>query len=302
MTENIYENEEIVLALGFFDGVHLGHQILLKETLRIGKEKKIKTGVMTFKAHPLELIFKNYSPWLITTNEEKTAIIKDLGIDYVFINPFNDELMHLTPEGFIVDYLLKKYNVKAIVVGFNYNFGYKGIGTKETLIALGQKYNFEVSIVDSCLIDEMAVSSTFIRELISCGQVDTVKTFLSRDYFITGKVVKGKGLGRQFGIPTANIKLSKRRILPNAGVYYTHVIYKGKTYHGLTNLGYNPTFEQHPFSIETYIYDFSEDIYGKEISIIFKKKIRNEIKFENLEALISRIKSDIAFIRENYIK
>ncbi|MGL4606430.1 MAG: bifunctional riboflavin kinase/FAD synthetase [Eubacteriaceae bacterium] len=302
MINEKYGNEEIALALGFFDGVHFGHQVLLKETLNVAKRKKIKTGVMTFSKHPLELIFPNYSPWLITTNEEKTQLIKNLNIDYVFINDFTDELMRFTPEEFIVSYLLKKYNVKAIVVGFNYNFGYRGTGTVKTLKNLGEKYGFEVSVVDSYMVDEIAVSSTYIRDLISCGQVETVETFLGREYSITGKVITGKGLGKQYGIPTANIKLTKKRILPNAGVYYTNVIYKGKKFHGLTNLGFNPTFEKHPFSIETYIYDFDQDIYNEEITIIFKRKIRNEIKFENITDLIHRIKVDIDTIKKNYIK
>ncbi|KNZ41658.1 bifunctional riboflavin kinase/FAD synthetase [Acetobacterium bakii] len=302
MTKILYQEEAIVLALGFFDGVHLGHQVLLKETVRIGKEMGCKTGVMTFKEHPLELIFPKYTPWLITSNEEKEAMIHELGIDYVFLNHFSETLMRLTPEKFILEYLLKRYNVKAIVVGFNYNFGYKGSGTTEMLEELGEKYGFSVLIIPPCIINKNSVSSSFIRELISCGQVDEVKTFLGRDYSLTGKVVEGKGLGRQFGIPTANLKLKKKMILPNAGVYYSHVYYKGQCFYGLTNLGFNPTFEKHPFSIETFIYDFDKDIYGDDITIVFKKKIRNEIKFETIDELILQIKIDIDNIKKNYIE
>jgi len=301
MSKNTYQGEEIVLALGFFDGVHLGHQALLNETVKIGKAKGYKTGVMTFREHPLEFIFPKYTPWLITSNDEKEVMIHDLGIDYVFINPFNEKLMKLTPEKFIVDYLLKKYNARIIVVGFNYNFGYKGAGTTKDLIALGKKFGFSVCVIPPCIINKNPVSSSFIRELISCGQVEEVKTFLGRDYTLTGKVVEGKGLGRQYGIPTANIQLQKKIILPNTGVYFSHVYYKGQCFYGLTNLGFNPTFEKHPFSIETYIFDFEENIYGDDITIIFKKKIRNEIKFETVDALVLQIKDDIEFIRKNYI-
>ena len=137
---------------------------------------------------------------------------------------------------------------------------------------------------------------------ISCGQVDEVKTFLGRDYALSGVVVQGKGLGHQFGIPTANIKLDKKIILPSTGVYYTHVHYQGKCLNGLTNLGFNPTFEKHPFSIETYIYDFDKNIYNQEITIEFKKKIRDEIKFDSIDDLISQIKRDIDQIRKDFIE
>jgi riboflavin kinase/FMN adenylyltransferase len=146
------------------------------------------------------------------------------------------------------------------------------------------------------------VSSTFIRELISCGQVDDVKTFLGRNYALSGIVVQGKGLGHQFGIPTANIKLNKKIILTSTGVYYTTVHYQGRCFNALTNLGFNPTFEKHPFSIETYIYDFDEDIYNEEITIEFKKKIRDEIRFNSIDELIVQIKSDINLIRDEFSK
>lgn len=302
MTETLYHEEEIVLALGFFDGVHLGHQALLKRTKEIGDQLGIKTGVMTFKEHPLERIFPNYTPWLITSNAEKQALIQEAGLDYVFLNPFTERLMKLTPEKFITEYLLKKYNVKVVVVGYNYNFGYKGAGTTEKLKELGRTYGFAVEILPQYTIDKHSVSSTFIREMISTGQVEEIRDFLGRDYALTGKVVQGKKLGRQYGIPTANIKLDPKIVLPNTGVYYTQVYYKGKCLNGLTNLGCNPTFEKHPFSIETYIYDFDEDIYGEELTIVFKNKIRNEIKFDTVDDLIAQIRSDIEDIRNRYIK
>ncbi|WKY46554.1 bifunctional riboflavin kinase/FAD synthetase [Eubacteriaceae bacterium ES3] len=297
-----YQGEPIILALGFFDGVHLGHLALLQEAIRIGQKNQYKTGVMTFSEHPLELIFPNYTPWLITDNEEKRKIITEAGIDYVFLNSFNERLMQLTPEKFITDYLLKRYNIKGLVVGYNYNFGYKAAGTTNTLKELGRIYDFSVDIVAPCIVEKHPVSSTFIRELISCGQVEEVKPYLGRCYQLSGEVIRGKGLGHQYGIPTANLKLDKKRILPSTGVYYTHVMVKGRTYDGLTNLGFNPTFEKHPFSIETYIFDFEEEIYGQEIQIEFIEKIRNEIKFENIEDLILQIKSDIDLINKRFRK
>lgn len=301
MTTETYHGESIVLALGFFDGVHRGHQALLEETKKMGKRLCCKTGVLTFDEHPLERVFPNYTPFLITSNEKKVTLIKSSGIDYVFLSPFTEELMHLSPEAFISEYLLKKYAVKGIVVGFNYNFGYRGVGTPETLTMLGKKHDFEVITSPPIVIHAHTVSSSFIRELISCGQVDAVKTFLGRNYTLKGRVIRGKGLGHQFGIPTANIRSNRRIVLPNTGVYYTQVHYRGQCLHALTNLGFNPTFKKHPFSIETYIYDFDEDVYDEEITIEFLMKIRNEIKFETFEALITQIKTDIEKIRKKFI-
>ena len=296
-----YQNEPLILVLGFFDGVHLCHKALMKKALELAETTGYKTGVMTFTEHPLELIFPKYSPWLITSNDEKKKLIENYGIDFVFLNGFSEKLMKLSPEDFIVDYLLKRYNIKGIVVGYNYNFGYKGAGNTDVLEELGLKHGFFVRIVKPCIVGKQLVSSTFIRELISCGQIEEVATFLGRYYGLSGKVVRGKGLGRTFGFPTANIKLDKRRILPNTGVYYTRVCHQNACYHGLTNLGFNPTFDKHPFSIETYIYDFNSEIYGDTLSIEFLKKVRGEIKFENLEALIKQVNYDIAWIKNNYI-
>lgn len=302
MNTEINPNEKIVLALGFFDGVHLGHQELINATIKKAEELNCASGVMTFAEHPLTHIFPAYSPWLITTNEEKVQIMKDLGIDYVFLNPFNDQLMCYSPKAFIRDYLLQKYNVAHIVVGFNYSFGFKGEGDIQMLTEFGKRFNFGVTVIPPCIIDGQSVSSTLIRELIGTGKVNEVSTFLGRDYSIEGTIVKGKGLGHTFDIPTANLKMKEKVILPSSGVYYTKIKVRGQEYDGLTNLGFNPTFEKHPYSIETYIYDFDEDIYGDYVTLTFKERVRGEIKFDNLGDLVAQIKSDIRNIHTRYRK
>lgn len=296
------ENKQrgIALALGFFDGVHNGHKILLNKTISIARAKNLASGVMTFKNHPLTLIFPSYVPALITANSEKVAIMEGMGIDHVYLNDFNEDLMNSEPEAFIRDYLLMKYNVKHIVVGFNYTFGYKGAGTTSDLMELGKIYGFGVSIIPPYIINGQSVSSTLIRELISTGKVCEVEPFLGRNYAIEGTVVVGKRLGHQFDIPTANLHLDDKVILPKRGVYYTKVEIDGKSYDGLTNLGHNPTFEKHPYSIETYIYDFNENIYGRHMKISFLKKHRDEIKFPSLDALFSQIRNDIQLIDQDY--
>lgn len=294
------KNDGVVMALGFFDGVHKGHQTLINRTISIAEKKHCYSAVMTFKEHPLNLIFPAYAPDLITTNTEKVAIMKKMGIDNVYLNTFNEELMNCPPENFIRDYLLMHYSVKHVVVGFNYTFGFKGEGTTSDLIEFGKIYGFGVSVMPPTVIEGQAVSSTLIRELIRTGRIEDVKAYLGRDYSVSGKIVKGKGLGHKFDIPTANLRMNERTILPQAGVYYTKVSVNGKLYDGLTNLGNNPTFEKHPYSIETYIYDFDEDIYGQDLSLTFLNRIRGEIKFPTLDDLISRIKSDIELIDREY--
>ena len=228
--------------------------------------------------------------------------MKDLGIDYVFLNPFNDQLMCYSPKAFIRDYLLQKYNVAHIVVGFNYSFGFKGEGDIQMLTEFGKRFNFGVTVIPPCIIDGQSVSSTLIRELIGTGKVNEVSTFLGRDYSIEGTIVKGKGLGHTFDIPTANLKMKEKVILPSSGVYYTKIKVRGQEHDGLTNLGFNPTFEKHPYSIETYIYDFDENIYGDYVTLTFKERIRGEIKFDNLGDLVAQIKSDIRNIHTRYRK
>ena len=296
------ENKGMVLALGFFDGVHRGHMRLIEKTLEIARDKNLDSGVMTFKEHPLARIFPTYAPWLITTNDEKVALIKAAGIQNVYLDDFSDELMQLSPEAFIREYLLVKYPVKHIVVGFNYTFAFQGAGTTADLMELGKRYGFGVSVVPPFIIEETAVSSTVIRELISVGEVAAVPKFLGRHYSISGIVVEGKKLGRTFNIPTANLKMAEKRILPSSGVYFTQVQVRGKIYDGLTNLGFNPTFEKHPYSIETYIYDFAGDIYGEPLALEFMEKQRDEIKFAKIEDLIAQIKGDIIRIDEKYRK
>lgn len=300
--KNRNNSQGIAMALGFFDGVHKGHQSLLKKTLEVSEEENLESSVMTFKKHPLNLIFPSYAPDLITTNDEKIKLIRSFGIQHVYLNDFNEKLMNLSSENFIRDYLLKKYNLKHLVVGFNYTFGYKGAGTVETLKKYGKKYHIGISIVPPCIIDGEPVSSTRIRELIKSGKVDKVKPLLGRYYQVKGSIVKGKGLGHQFGVPTANLHLKTKGILPSPGVYYTSVIIHNQVFDGLTNLGSNPTFKQHPYSIETYIYDFDENIYNQTMIIIFKKKIRDEIRFDSVNELMTKIKSDIEYINKIYRK
>lgn len=291
--DNKYNNEPVVIALGFFDGVHMGHQTLIKEATRKAQKDNIHSAVLSFSNHPLTEIFPRFAPQLLMENDEKIKKLKENNIDFVFLEPFTQELMVLEPEEFITEFLLKKFNIKEIIVGFNYNFGYKGQGNSILLKQLGQKHGFDVTIVPPLILEKDVISSTLIRNLLNEGKVEEVNYYLGEPYKVSGTIKSGKKLGRKFNIPTANLDLETKKALPKSGVYFTHVYIDGKKYDGLTNLGYNPTFQDHPYSIETYIYDFDQNIYGKRMDLEFVHKIRDEIKFENLDKLFSQISSDI---------
>lgn len=292
-------NYDTSVALGFFDGIHLGHQMLIETMKKRAKEKKIHSCVVTFNRHPLTIAFPKYAPMLILSNEEKIEILETLDIDQLVFLNFTEKMMNYEPTKFVEEILVGQLNVKHVIVGFNYNFGYKGTGSPQLLTQLGEKLGFEVEIVGEYKVERQTVSSTFIRNLISTGKVDAVEKYMGRKFSVSGEVIPGKKIGRQYNFPTANIEVKEEQITPEPGVYYTHIIYKGKEYHALTNVGHNPTFTNHPFRIESYIYDFSEEIYGEKIKVIFYKRIRKEKKFNNIKDLFKQIQHDIETIREN---
>lgn len=289
------------VALGFFDGVHLGHMQLVNTMIKEAQDKDLEPCILTFDKHPLTLAFPKFAPKLITTNEDKINIFGSANVDkLVFLN-FDDEMMNYEPTKFVEDILVKQLKVKSVIIGFNYTFGHKGMGKASLLMELGKKYEFDVHVVAPYEVEGQVISSTFIRNLISAGKIEEIDKYLGRKYTLRGKVIRGKGLGRKLDFPTANIELANDLLTPQAGVYYTTVEYKGNDYHGLTNIGHNPTFENHPFSVETYIYDFSEEIYDEEIVIYFHKRIREEKKFESLADLVKQIKNDIYTIKKQYV-
>lgn len=299
--ENYHKSGQLtsptVIALGYFDGIHLGHQKLIKTTKKIAKELNIKSAVYTFKTHPLSILSPEKVPKLLFTNNKKIKIIQSLGIDFLIFPDFTHELMITKPEEFVKKVLIDKFNIKHVVIGFNYRFGYKELGTPDILINLGKKYGFDVTIIDPVKVNDTTISSTNIRKLIQNGEVQMAKKFLGCYYSISGKVVKGKGLGRKMSMPTANIKIDNTIALPQNGVYKTIVQYDNTKYSAVTNIGSNPTFINHPYSIESYILNFNKDIYNKEIEIFFLEWIREEKKFNSLDELATQVKRDIEFVK-----
>ena len=279
------------VALGSFDGLHSGHLSLVNKIIELANENKGRSIVYTFKNHPRTLIKGATPPKLLMDNESKEEILEALGVDLIYFEEFNEEYMKLTPEGFI-KYLCEKFKVKGIVVGFNYRFGYKNIGNIEMLKELSTKYGYELYVMEPCNYENEVISSTRIRDELLNGNVDKAMKMLNRPYIIKGKVVYGKKLVRTIGFPTANLDYSKEALIPRKGVYYTNVQWQGKIYKGITSVGNNPTVNGDKLTIETYILDFNNDLYGHNIKVYFIKKIRDEKKFNSIDDLVIQLKKD----------
>ncbi|CAG7840730.1 bifunctional riboflavin kinase/FAD synthetase [Clostridium haemolyticum] len=284
-------SEKTYIALGSFDGLHIGHMSLINKTIELAKANNAKSMVFTFKNHPLTVINNDIAPKLIINNETKTKLLEKAGIDIVNYANFDDIFMKISPEDFIEN-MLTHYNVKGIIVGFNYRFGYKNLGDIDLLKKLSCKLGFDLKIINPVKINNEVVSSTRIRELISEGDIVKANTFLNRNFVLKGKVIHGKQLGRKINFPTTNLDYDKKFVLPRGGVYYTSVNYNNKKYKGITNIGYNPTVKDEKLSIETHILDFQKEIYDEILEIYFHERIRDEKKFDSIEELANQLTKD----------
>ncbi|QXM06100.1 bifunctional riboflavin kinase/FAD synthetase [Crassaminicella indica] len=291
--KNIEINCNTGVALGSFDGVHIGHQTLIINLVETCKNKGLKSVVYTFKNHPRNLTSKNGAPQRIISLEKKFELLKYLGVDYIVCIDFDDYQRNLSPEKFVKEILKDKLKMSYGIVGFNYRFGYKAHGDTELLKTLSHKYDYELLVVKAIKIQDEVVSSTKIREFIKAGNIPKVNLFLGRAYSISGKVVHGNGFGKEFGFPTANIDVSKGFALPNSGVYFTKCIIDDKLYNSVTNVGYKPTIGSDTISIEPHILNFTGNLYDKEIEVIFYQKLRDEVKFERIQDLIDQINKDV---------
>lgn len=294
--ENFKEDRfETAIALGNFDGVHIGHQKLIKEMVENSKKFGLKSSVLLFNNHT-KTVLEGKGPKLITSLKQKYDLIESLGVDIIYTMTFNENIMKLSPEEFVNGILIEKLNCKAVVVGTDYRFGHKASGNADLLRELGIRFNFLVNIVSPMYVDNEIVSSTKIRELITKGDLDMVKILLGRDYSLCGKVIHGKKMGTKLGFPTANIELLENYIVPKKGVYNTRTIIDNNKYLSATSVGYNPTFNEDILKIESHIIDFNENIYDKIVEIVFIKYLRDEFKFDTLDLLVEQMNKDIVTI------
>lgn len=289
------------VALGSFDGIHKGHLTLMNKVISISKEKKALSMVYTFKNHPMTVVNNTIAPKLLIDNKKKQEIIENLGIDILCLETFDKKMMLLEPEDFIKE-LIERFNVRGLVVGFNYRFGHKNKGDLAMLEKLKKKYNFELYVMKAYQEESDVVSSSRIRKLIKDGELEMANELLGREFVLSGKIVDGKKLGRTIGFPTANLEVNEDMIIPEKAVYYTNVEYNGKIYKGITSVGNNPTVNGQNTTIETYILDFSEDIYEKSIKLYFLEKMREQVKFNCLDELKAQLEKDKQFAVERKIQ
>jgi riboflavin kinase/FMN adenylyltransferase len=292
--DNLEKIQNAVVTQGTFDGVHLAHKIILNKVKQLAKDKYGESVVMTFEPHP-RMVLKpdNHDLKLLTTLDEKIELLRYEGIQNLIVIPFTIELSQMHSQAFIKQILVDKIGTKTLVIGYDHRFGKNREGSFEHLKNYSNDFGFEVEEVSEQLVDEIAVSSTKIRNALNEGKIIIAAKYLGRNYSIKGTVVKGRQLGRTIGYPTANLIVdSENKLIPSDGVYAVKVIVNSNTFGGMLNIGNNPTVEGKGRSIEVNIFDFSEDIYNQSISIIFVNKLREEEKFNGLDALKTQLEKD----------
>ena len=286
-----------VLMLGNFDGVHLGHQALIGSAVADAKESGGRAVVFTFEPHPLKVLAPERAPRLILTHADKMALLEFYGAETVIVQKFDMEFAHIEAEKFVEEYLVRRIGVRKVWVGKDLRFGKGRKGRVEDLIRSGQQRGFGVGVVGPIEIDGHRVSSSRIRALIERGQVRQAAQYLGRFHFISGRVVAGHGRGRDMGFPTANIE-SATEAVPLDGIYATILEIGGRRLQSATSIGVNPTFGAGPRTIESYVFDFEGDLYGRDVKLYFIERIREEKKFSSSESLAKQIEQDVADVRK----
>lgn len=285
------------IALGFFDGVHIAHKKIIDSAVSYAQKNSFSPVALTFDRSPLEILSPGKVRYL-TDTAEKAELIKALGADVQFLT-LSKELLALSPEEFVRNILVKEFGIKHAVCGYNYRFGKGGSGDTNTLTELGKKYGFTVEVCDKVMYGETDVSSSQIRKLLDEGNILLANELLGRNFSLSGKVTEGKHLGKALGFPTANVFFPENSATPLCGVYQTLAQVNGIKMPAITNVGINPTVGGEKMRSETFIPNFLEDIYGKEIKIEFIDFIRKETKFENLEMLKKQINEDVNTIKKS---
>ena len=283
-----------IVTIGTFDGVHIGHQKIIQRIKEIAKKENGQTVLLTFFPHPrMVLQPDNDDLKLLTTQEEKIELLEKEGVDHLIIYPFTAAFSKLSSVEFIKNILVNKIGTKKLVIGYDHHFGRNREGSFKHLKEFGPVYGFEVEEIPAQDIDNINISATKIRKAILEGDIETANLYLGHLYSLRGEVVAGDKIGRTIGFPTANIKVKDPyKLIPANGVYAVDVLYNKKMFKGMLNIGIRPTVHNNQQTIEVNIFNFDENIYGQEIIIFFKKRIRNEEKFDNLETLKKQLAKD----------
>ncbi|WP_027338744.1 bifunctional riboflavin kinase/FAD synthetase [Halonatronum saccharophilum] len=295
---NQSKSDSTVMTLGTFDGVHSGHQEIIKLTIERAKELGCDSGLFTFDTHPLDVLFPLKAPKALTSWSQKRRVIEKFGVNKIILNKFTKDFSRIPAEEFILNYILKRFKTKEIIIGKDFRYGYRNQGTPQKLKRLGEKLGFGVNVVGFFKSNNKKISSTRVRSLIEKGKLNEAKEKLRRNFMIEAHVVGGDKRGRKLGFPTANLNPVVNYVLPPAGVYSCRVKVDNNTYLGVVHLGLRPTFAKGEFAIEVHIFDFSQNIYGKKVELEFVERIRGEENFSTSQELIEKIKEDIRVAKE----
>lgn len=303
--ENFNRLQNAVVTTGTFDGVHIGHRIILNRLTELAKKVDGESVLLTFYPHPRMVLQAGTDIKLLNTIEEKTSLLEKAGVDHLIIHPFTKAFSRTTSLAFVRDLLVNKIGTKKLVIGYDHHFGRNREGSFEHLKEFGPLYGFDVEEISAQEIDDVNVSSTKIREAIAKGDIKTATDYLGHPFQLTGTVVHGNKIGRQLGYPTANLELNNAyKLVPATGIYLVKVNYHEQNYDGLLNIGYRPTIESSDgkLSIEVFIINFNKEIYGKELKVYLIERIRGEKKFDNKEDLIAAMDRDLAHAKSSLEK
>ena len=290
---NYNNSNATIVTIGTFDGVHIGHQKIIKRLVDIAHKKHLNSVVLTFFPHPRMVLQNNNDIKLLNTIEERETILSDLGLDYLVVKTFTKKFANLSAEEFVKNILVDKLNAKHIIIGYDHRFGKGRSANIDDLKSFGKQYDFEVEEISVQDIEDVSVSSTKIRNALNDGDILTANTYLGYNFYITGKVVKGKGLGRKIGFPTANIEIAEDyKLIPKNGVYVIKTSIENKLVYGMMNIGMNPTVNGTKKTIEAHFFNFNNDIYNQTLKIEFVARLRDEQKFESVELLKKQLKLD----------
>lgn len=281
------------MTIGTFDGVHIGHQKIIKQLVEIAKGENSNAVVLTFFPHPRMVLQKDTSIKLINTIDEKSQLLENFGIDHLVIQKFTKDFSRLGAIEFVRDVLVNKLHVKHIIIGYDHRFGRNRTANVDNLREYGEVYNFKITEISAQEIDEVAVSSTKIRKALNDGDMEVANAFLGYNFMLTGTVIKGRNLGKKIGFPTANINIEESyKLIPKNGSYVVKSFIDNKTIYGMMNIGINPTVNGEKQSIEVHFFDFQKDIYNKKIRIELIKRLRDEQKFNSIDALKMQLHRD----------
>ena len=292
-----YSSEkESILTIGTFDGVHIGHNKILKRLIQDSKKNNLSSLVMTFFPHPRMILNKSHEIKMIDTIDEKINLLEKTGLDNLIIHPFDNNFSKIRAKEFVEEILVKKLKIKEIIIGYDHKFGKDREASVEDLKKFGKDYMFTVKEIPAQEIDSIAISSTKIRNAILNGEIEKCNKFLGRNFILTGKVVYGDGLGKKIDFPTANIEIKETyKIIPKNSVYLVKTKINSNTYFGMMNIGVRPTVGGTNKSLEIHFFNFKDNIYGKNVSIEIIKKIRDEEKFSSIDQLKIQLKKDEQF-------